>query len=626
MAKGKFEAGGQRYAYPASQKPSRNYGKKRKVWPIVVAAVSALIVAAGAAFVLLDPLKVIQPKPTVQAEESRIADGVFAAGVDLSGMSREEALAALDAVAPTYSNDFRMTLQQTPDEETDETPEPIVLEFPSTETGVIMDSQRAVDEAFRVGREIAKPAAGEQYVVPYDRFLSISTSEIRATVNAVSKELGAGKTAVDDSFSTPTERREVEVEQEDGTTVTETQDVQLLRIKKGRSCVDFREEDLFNAVMNAYAAGEMDTTFTYTRTLPKPVDIDALVAALCKDSVDAYYDTETHEIVPEVEGFGFDREELETMLEEAAEGQEIELTLHAMIPEVTTQTLEETLFSDVLAEVFTKHTANWNRTHNLELACAAINGTVLQPGDRFSFNETVGQRTEAKGYLPATVYVAGGNTAEETGGGVCQVASSIYYATLQADLKTIERSEHMFAVTYVPLGMDAAIYWGVQDFKFENDTGYPLRIEAEVGGGNVHIKLVGTDARDYTVELYTDTLSTNPFEEVYVETDEYAPGEVITTGYTGYRVTTYMIKRDKTTGEKISETKIDDSSYMRRDRQIAIAPTQVPETLPPETTVPPYDWPTDPTETPTYPYTSEPTTPPEEPTEPEIPTFEWPIP
>ena len=121
---------------------------------------------------------------------------------------------------------------------------------------------------------------------------------------------------------------------------------------------------------------------------------------------------------------------------------------------------------------------------------------ILNPGDEFSFNKIVGERTAEKGYQKAIVYQTGGKSEAEEGGGVCQVASTIYTACLYADLKVTERAPHMFTVTYVQLGMDATIYWGSLDYKFVNSTDHPLRIDASVSGGYVHVKLVGTAPKD----------------------------------------------------------------------------------------------------------------------------------
>lgn len=121
-----------------------------------------------------------------------------------------------------------------------------------------------------------------------------------------------------------------------------------------------------------------------------------------------------------------------------------------------------------------------------------IDGTILNPGDEFSFNKIVGERTKEKGYLAAIVYTDGGKSESQEGGGICQVASTIYTCTLLADLEVTERAPHMYLVTYVEPGMDATTYWPSLDYKFKNSTDMPLRVDASVSGGYVHIKLVGT--------------------------------------------------------------------------------------------------------------------------------------
>lgn len=146
-------------------------------------------------------------------------------------------------------------------------------------------------------------------------------------------------------------------------------------------------------------------------------------------------------------------------------------------------------FNKVYSSYSSHHVANKDRTTNLKLACKAINGTVLQPGDTFSFNKVVGKRTKAKGYRDAYVFTGPQSHQLGTGGGVCQVASTMFNAVLLANLKITERHQHSQRVTYVPLGRDAAIYWGAEDFKFTNNTNYPIKICMKVADGKVHCTL-----------------------------------------------------------------------------------------------------------------------------------------
>ena len=142
-------------------------------------------------------------------------------------------------------------------------------------------------------------------------------------------------------------------------------------------------------------------------------------------------------------------------------------------------------YSKVYASYTTKYVKNANRTTNLKLACKAINGTIVYPGETFSFNKTVGKRTEAKGYKAAYVFTGPNSHTLGVGGGVCQVASTMFNAALLANFKIVERHQHSQRVTYCPLGRDAAIYWGSEDFKFKNNTNYPIKIKMSCGGGSL---------------------------------------------------------------------------------------------------------------------------------------------
>ena len=249
--------------------------------------------------------------------------------------------------------------------------------------------------------------------------------------------------------------------------------------------------------------------------------------------------------------------------------------LHVLTPE---QVFLAENDAQVLASYDSPHTAIPDRTHNLTLACQAINGTVLEPGEVFSFNKIVGERTAEKGYREATVYAEGGASVPALGGGVCQVASTIYMCTLLADLEVVERSPHMYAVTYVPMGMDATIYWGSLDYKFRNSTSHPLMIQASVSGGKVHIKLLGTKESNNTVKMSYTVLETIPWKTVEKQDSSKDAGyrQVTVTPYTGYRVQTYKERYDAD-GKLISKDKCAYSTYQKRDQTVVVGTKKAPE-------------------------------------------------
>lgn len=164
-------------------------------------------------------------------------------------------------------------------------------------------------------------------------------------------------------------------------------------------------------------------------------------------------------------------------------------------------------YSKRLAVTSSYYVNNANRTTNLRLAANAINGTIVLPGETFSFNKTVGKRTYAKGYKDAPVFTGpdAKNVENGIGGGICQVASTMFNTVLYADLQIVERYQHSQRVSYVPLGRDAAISWGSQDFKFKNTSSYPIKIVTDVSGGKI------------TCEFYTNQGAKIPSIKLNVE-------------------------------------------------------------------------------------------------------------
>lgn len=143
-----------------------------------------------------------------------------------------------------------------------------------------------------------------------------------------------------------------------------------------------------------------------------------------------------------------------------------------------------TQFSNLYATYTSSYVNNANRTRNLQIASNAISGTIIEPGETFSFNKIVGPRTTAKGYKAAAIF-SGGGVENGIGGGVCQVSSTIFNCALRANVGIVERHQHSQRVTYVPLGMDAAIYGTAQDFRWKNITNYSIKIVMTVKNGKI---------------------------------------------------------------------------------------------------------------------------------------------
>ena len=176
-------------------------------------------------------------------------------------------------------------------------------------------------------------------------------------------------------------------------------------------------------------------------------------------------------------------------------------------------------FPDLLSEFSTKYAAsNRNRTTNLILAANKINGTVLMPGETFSYNKVVGERTIEAGYKEAPIYVSG-RVEDGLGGGICQITTTLYNAVLFANLEIVERSNHQFVPSYANASRDATVVYGAIDFKFKNNREYPIKLTCSVSNGIANFKVWGLKSEnDYEVELssrVTRTTSTSIYSEAY---------------------------------------------------------------------------------------------------------------
>lgn len=271
-------------------------------------------------------------------------------------------------------------------------------------------------------------------------------------------------------------------------------------------------------------------------------------------------------VVPGTDGIKMDLAEAKSIIGNATTG-EFSIPLELTKAEIDTETLQSLLFRDTLAATETKLNPNEkSRTNNVELACNYINGTILNPGDEFSYNKVVGERTVARGFREAGVFVSG-RLEEGMGGGVCQPSSTLYMAVLRADLKVTERSNHGMTVSYTPLGEDATVSWGTLDFRFVNDTEYPIKILASREGSYCKMKILGTNLTGKKVEIKTNTLSKTSWTTVRQLDTSLKPGteRVDQSGSNGYRTETFKVI---TENGQTTTVKANDSNYRKRDKLV----------------------------------------------------------
>ena len=551
--KGKFQ---QPRTSAAQQHVNKSAGKKKKKKKNKKGAAGAVV--AIVLVILLVAAVGIYAYGTKLEDGKTIYPNVRVAGVDVGGMTASAAQEAVEqAVAEAY---LSSTLEvHLPDR---------TLSFDPEQTNVALDADLAIKEAMAFGRSDGPFQAVLHYLdsshrsrdIELETALYLDTDYIQSLINQTA---AAVKTdPVNSSMGMD-------------------KDMTQVQVQVGTSGRKLDTEALYEAVYDAFQSGNFEPlTWEYEILDYQSVKLEELHKLLADQITDAYYDEEAHKIVDGVSGYTFDLAAAQTALDAAAEGAALSFPLEEKQPELTAGKLTNKMFGTILEQRSSVYVNNPKRTENLRLACEAINGTIINPGEVFSFNEVVGERTEEKGYQPATIYGGDGESVDGVGGGVCQVASTIYYAALYLDLETVMREPHMYVVTYVPAGCDATIYWDSGlDYKFKNTLDAPIKIQANIDGGKCNITFWGAEKPDYYVELSQPKTLETWNEEDVEELDETKPvgyRELKQGAYTGSKVVVTKKVFDNS-GKLLSEKELY-STYKARPRIYVVGPTEeVPE-------------------------------------------------
>ena len=275
---------------------------------------------------------------------------------------------------------------------------------------------------------------------------------------------------------------------------------------------------------------------------PAAIDIEQIHNEIYKEPKDAYYTQDPFAVYPSENGLDFDIsiDEAKNILGDQS-AEEYTIPLKTLYPSVTTNMIGTEAFPDLLSSYSTKYsTRDRDRTTNLQLAANKINGTVLMPGETFSYNKVVGERTIAAGYREAPIYVSG-EVVDGLGGGICQITSTLYNAVVYANLEVTQRSNHQFVPSYVTASRDATVVYGSIDFQFKNNRNYPIKMNCSVSGGVAQFQIFGMrQDDDYEVEIVS-----------------YETGRTATAIYSeAYKV----LKRD---GKEISRVLLSKDTYKR---------------------------------------------------------------
>ena len=322
---------------------------------------------------------------------------------------------------------------------------------------------------------------------------------------------------------------------------------------------------------------------------PEAIDLDKIYQEIHREPQNAYYTTEPFKLYPHVDGidFAISLEEAKEKLKE--EKEEYSIPLKITKPEITTDKLGSKAFPDLLSTFSTKYDAsNTARSKNLALAAAKINGTVVMPGEIFSYNKVVGERTIAAGYQEAKIY-ENGKVVDGLGGGICQISSTLYNTVVYANLDIVSRRNHQFLTSYVGAGKDATVVYGSTDFKFRNTRTYPIKLVCSVKNGIAKIDMYGIkEEKEYKVEIKTTVTSTIPYTTSYTEDASMEAGKEVVKqkGMNGCKSETYKVL--SLNGKVVSRTLLSKDTYNPMQR-LVIKGTKSAATKPPvveEPTVP----------------------------------------
>ena len=467
---------------------------------------------------------------TINLRNTKIIKGVTIGKIDVSNLTKEEAIEKLEKVYGTKSE------------------KQIYLTHGEFETSITYEAlevkyqiENAVKQAYDIGR------AGNIF---QDNFEILRTwckgQNIKLEVTIDSDMINQISQNINNSIEDAAVQPSYYLEKDNA----------KLIITAGKEGVKVDEKQLIEEiyiVLDENTDDEQRIEIPVVQSIPEEIDIEKIHEEVYKEVKDAYYTKEPFTIYPEEDGIDFDIESAKAILSE--EKEEYEIPLNITKPGKTVKEIGTEAFPDLLATFSTNYKAsNVNRTTNLKLAANKINGTVLLPNEEFSYNKVVGERSEKTGFKMAATY-SNGQVVDGIGGGICQISSTLYDAVIMANLNVTERRNHQFVTSYLPAGKDATVVWGSQDFKFVNTRQHPIRIVATVESGVATLQIWGVrEEVEYDISRETKKIATIAYTTQYVQDASLPAGQqkIVQAGSNGRKVEAYKVT--KLNGQIVSTT------------------------------------------------------------------------
>lgn len=417
------------------------------------------------------------------SNSDKIISGIYIKNVNVSGLTKQEAIAKVNNELEKYMDDSMVLVHN--EYRTEISLEQLEANF---------DVESAVNAAYSVGKTKNIFKDGVKILstmfsnINIDPVLNINENVLRERIAGITAELP--DTIIQSSYYI---------------------DGNNLIITKGREGYVVSESKMFNICRNeiqklSFIGKEIN--IEVEKQQPQEIDLNKIHEELYKEPVNAYYTTDPYTVHPSENGVDFkiSMEEAENLLGQDQE--EYVIPLKVTVPEITTKMIGTEAFPDLISEFSTKYSQSQkDRTTNLKLAAEKINGTVLMPGEVFSYNTVVGKRTIDAGYKEAKIYV-NGEVVDGLGGGICQVSSTLYNAVLYANLEIVERRNHQFVPSYAGAGLDATVVYGSIDFQFKNTRNYPIKIQCSVDRGICNFQIFGLkEETEYEVNVWANVIS-----------------------------------------------------------------------------------------------------------------------
>lgn len=338
------------------------------------------------------------------------------------------------------------------------------------------------------------------------------------------------------------------------------------------------EKEYKEKVLKKFRSNNFDQIekLNVSNTITPGIDIDKMYNDITREPKNAYLDRQNG-FIKEEYGIKFEKSLDEIKKEYNNASEKIIIKYNIIKPKMTLKELQEKLvvkkneFKNILYEktITVSDPEDKGAIKNISIASYSVNEYILRPGEIFSFNNVLGNRTREKGYQDGPVY-ENGKEIRGLGGGICFVSSGLYYVALYSNMQIIERSNHMFNPGYVPSGLDSAISMGNLDLKFKNTLSNPIKIITKFDGKNLKVQFLGTD-EGYSVQIKTreyDNLKAKT-EYRYNSNIEKGKKNIIQKGKDGLKVDVFrIIKKD---GKEIERENLGTDSYNKLDEIIEIA-------------------------------------------------------